>query len=309
MHHACEVPGAPLRGIIPPLVTPLADRSTLDLPGLERLTEHVIGGGVHGMFILGTTGEAPGLGAALKHELVRRVCGSVARRVPVLVGISETAITESLAIAETAHRCGADALVLAPPYYFPATQAELLAYVERLAPQLPLPVFLYNQPYRPPVFAPETVWQAMTMPGIAGLKDSSGDMCYFQKIRALFAELPHASLFIGPEQLLAESVLTGAHGGVCAGANLFPKLYVALYHAAMAGELQRTVELHGKVMEVCRLIYEAGHGASSVIKGLKCALSSLGLCSDHMAEPFQRFSEPERSRIAEAAQRLKASLA
>ena len=308
MHHASEVTGAPLRGIIPPLVTPLVDSSTLDERGLERLTEHVIDGGVHGIFILGTTGEAPGLGAALKHQLVKRVCGIVARRVPVLVGISETAITESLAIAETARRCGADALVLAPPYYFPATQAELLGYLERLAPQLALPLYLYNMPYRPPVFAPETVRQAMTIPGIAGLKDSSGDMCYFQKIRALFAEMPHASLFIGPEQLLAEAVLTGAQGGVCAGANLFPKLYVALCQAAATGDLPRTVELHGKVMEVCRLIYEAGEGASSVIKGLKCALASLGLCSDIMAEPFQRFGEPERSRIAEDAQSLKASL-
>ena len=309
MHHASEVTGAPLRGIIPPLVTPLVDSSTLDERGLERLTEHVIDGGVHGIFILGTTGEAPGLGAALKHQLVKRVCGIVARRVPVLVGISETAVTESLAIAETTSRCGADALVLAPPYYFPATQAELLGYLERLAPQLPLPLFLYNQPYRPPVFAPETVRQAMTIPGISGLKDSSGDMCYFQKIRALFAEMPHASLFIGPEQLLAEAVLTGAHGGVCAGANLFPKLYVALCQAAATGDLPRAVELHGKVMEVCRLIYEAGEGASSVIKGLKCALASLGLCSDIIAEPFQRFGEPECSRIAEAAQSLKASLA
>ena len=104
-----------LHGIIPPLVTPLSDRDSLDHEGLERLLEHVIGGGVGGIFILGTTGEAPSLGYALRRELIKRVCAQVAGRIPVLVGITDTAFVESVALAKTAADCGADALVVTTP--------------------------------------------------------------------------------------------------------------------------------------------------------------------------------------------------
>ena len=80
----------PLKGIIVPMVTPLLDRDTLDAAGLERLIEHILAGGVHGLFILGTTGEAPSLSYRLRYELIQRVCEQVKGRVPVLVGISGT---------------------------------------------------------------------------------------------------------------------------------------------------------------------------------------------------------------------------
>ena len=124
----------PLRGIIPPLATPLSDRDRLDLPGLERLIEHVLAGGVHGLFLLGTTGEAPGLSHRLRCELIERACAQVAGRVPVLVGVSDTAFVESVELAEHAADAVAHAVVLAPPYYFPAGQAELAGYVDAWPP-------------------------------------------------------------------------------------------------------------------------------------------------------------------------------
>ena len=105
----------PLTGIVPPLVTPLRDRDELDVPGLEKLVEHVLSGGVAGLFILGTTGEGPSLSYRLRGELVARVCRQVSGRVPVLVGITDTAFAESVNLARTAEKCGADAVVVAPP--------------------------------------------------------------------------------------------------------------------------------------------------------------------------------------------------
>ena len=96
-------------GIIPPLVTPLIDRDTLDVAGLERLVEHVIAGGVSGIFILGTTGEGPSLGYRLRRELIERTCALVRRRVRVLVGITDTAFVESVNVARWSAEAGADA--------------------------------------------------------------------------------------------------------------------------------------------------------------------------------------------------------
>jgi len=290
--------GRPLRGIIPPMITPLLDRDTLDVAGLERLIEHILAGGVHGLFILGTTGEAASLSHRLRHEFIDRVCSQVNHRVPVLVGITDTSFVESVNAAQKASQAGADALVLAPPYYFPAGQPELLEYLKHLMAELSLPLFLYNMPNRPrPGFERDTVRAAAEIPGIVGIKDSSANMLYFHQLLPLLEERPDFTLLMGPEQLLAESILLGCHGGVCGGANLLPRLYVDLYEAACARDLPRVESLHKAVMRVHATIYSVGQFESSFIKGLKCALSCLGVCNDFLAEPFHRFREPQRSQV------------
>ena len=105
---------------------------------------------------------------------------------------------------------------------------------------------------------------------------------------------------VGPEEFMAEFVLTGGHGGVNGGANMFPKLYVDLYQAARNRNFEKINILQKKVMQISATIYNVGHFGSSYLKGLKCALSVMGICSDFMAEPFRRFNEPERKKIEEA---------
>ncbi len=289
---------SPLRGIIPPMITPLLDRDTLDVAGLERLIEHILGGGVHGLFILGTTGEAPSLSYRLRYELIDRVCKLVNGRVPVLVGITDTCFTESINMANKARDAGAEAVVVAPPYYFPAGQAELLEYLEHLTPELPLPLFLYNMPsLTKAVIEPQTVQAAAKISGIVGLKDSSGNMVYFHQLQSLLKDHPDFALLIGREELLAETVLLGGHGGVSGGANFMPKLYVDLYNAACSRDLPTIEALHEKVMQISSSIYSVGRYGSSYLKGLKCTLSCMNICSDFLAEPFHRFRSTERDVI------------
>lgn len=288
---------APLRGIVPPMVTPLQNRDTLDVAGLERLIEHILAGGVHGLFILGTSGEAPSLSYRLRRELIARTCRQMQGRVPVLVGITDTAFAESVQLARFAAESGADAVVLAAPYYFPAGQPELLEYLRHLVPELPLPLVLYNMPMMTKVdFAPETVRQILDMPQIIGLKDSSGDMNYFRQVRQIVRERPDWSLLMGSEQLLVEAIQAGANGGVCGGANLFPRLFVEVYEAAIAGHTTQVEELQAKVLGLGR-IYSVGRHASAGIKALKCGLSILGICQDAMAEPFHHFLSSERKQV------------
>jgi dihydrodipicolinate synthase/N-acetylneuraminate lyase len=288
----------PLEGIIVPMVTPLKERDVLDAAGLERLVEHILAGGVHGLFLLGTTGEAPSLSHRLRHELIQRACSQVNGRVPVLVGITDTSFIESVNIAKKALEAGASAVVLAPPYYFPAGQPELLEYLQRLVPELPLPLFLYNMPsHTKLVFEPQTVKSAAGIPGIIGLKDSSANMIYFHQLQLLLKDHPDFTLLVGPEELLGETVLLGGHGGVCGGANLHPRLYVDLFNAARARDLNAVNCHHKMVMQISSTIYSVGKYGSSYLKGLKCALSCLGICDDFMAEPFHRFRPEHRAII------------
>lgn len=283
-------------GIIPPLVTPLADRDILDAEGFERLIEHVIAGGVHGLFVLGTTGEGPSLSHHLQREVVTRACQSVAGRVPVLVGITDPSFFESITLATHAAEAGADAVVLAPPYYFPAGQEELLDYLEELVPALPLPVMLYNMPAMTKLsYAPETIRRLADWPGVVGLKDSGGDLEYFRTVRQLTAEIEDFCLLVGPEEMLADAMAAGGDGGVSGGANVRPELFVRVYEAAVAGE--PTEQLMREVASLGRLYAIGENPASAVVKGIKCALSLMGICHSRMAEPFREFDEAERARV------------
>ncbi|MHB1034639.1 MAG: dihydrodipicolinate synthase family protein [Pirellulales bacterium] len=279
----------PLQGIIPPMVTPLADRDTLDTPGIERLVDHILAGGAAGLFILGTTGEGPSLGYHLRQQLIDVVAERIAGRVPLLLGITDTAFAESVHLAECAADAGATAVVLAAPCYYPTDQTNLLRYVEDIARELPLPVFLYNMPSHTKLaFELDTVRRAIEIPNVVGLKDSSADMIYFHHVRRLARQRPGWTLLVGPEELLAESVLLGGDGGVCGGANLFPRLYVGLYEAVRKGDLGRVAELHDEVLRIAAALYTVGPAGAAVTAGLKSALACLGISSDVLAEPFER---------------------
>lgn len=301
---------SPLTGIVPPLVTPLTDRDTLDVAGFERLIERLIAGGVGGLFILGTTGEGPSLSYRLRREVISVACKAAAGRVPVLVGITDTAFVESVNLAKFSADSGADAVVAAPPYYLPEGQPELIEYTRHLLPELPLPFFLYNMPSLTKVsFEVETVRTLMDEPKIRGIKDSSGNMTYFHRLCGLARGRADWTILMGPEELLLDAVMAGGHGGVNGGANVFPELYVALHRAAAAGDVVGARALHDGVMEVSTKLYQVGRHSSAIIKGLKCALSIEGVCNDFMAEPFHRFRDEERQRVERVLPELKDQIA
>jgi len=295
-----------MNGIIPPLVTPLMDDSTLDIPGLNRLIEHVIVGGVHGIFILGTTGEAQSISLSLRAQMVKESARILNKRLPLLVGISDTSLEDSLYLAKVAKENGADAVVSAPPYYFSTGQPELAEFYEELAQKSPLPVFLYNMPVHTKVtFSPSTIKRIAKNSNVVGFKDSSANGSYLQSVMYEMRDHKDFSIFVGPEEMTVEAVLLGANGGVNGGANMFPKLYVDLYNAAKERNIEEARRLQKIVMQISSTIYTQGQFGSSYLKGLKCALGILGLCSDVLANPFNRFDGEYKENIRQALNEIK----
>ena len=292
----------PLSGIIPPLVTPLVDNETLDVESLERLIEHLIAGGVHGLFVLGTTGEEQSLSYDVRKQMIKESCRINRGRLPLLACITDTSIVESIKLAKVAADCGADGVVSAPPYYFATGQPELAQFYEELVPQLPLPVFLYNMPSHVKVnFAPETVRRLAEMEQVVGFKDSSANAVYFQSVMYKVQHRKDFAMLVGPEEITGECVLLGGHGGINGGANMFPELYVGMYHAARNRDIETVLKLQQLIMQISTSIYTVGKHGSSYLKGLKCALSLLGVINDDfVASPFYKFEAPERAKIQEA---------
>ena len=288
----------PLKGIVPPMVTPLSSRDSLDHYGLSRLVEHLLSGGVSGLFLLGTTGEGPSLHYRLRYELVEKTCELVAGRVPILVGVTDTSLVEAVELAKFSREAGAAAIVAALPYYFPVEQPLLLTYLQRLADESPLPLFLYNMPSCVKVMlAFETVETLARHSNVVGLKDSSGDMDYFHRALTLRDLRPDWTILMGPEQRMAESVLLGSDGGVTGGANLNPRLFVDLYEAASRREQPTVDRLQAEVIALSRIYNVGGSGMAPYLCGLKCALELADLCSGQLAEPFTAFGSTEQNQV------------
>lgn len=297
---------APLRGIITPLVTPLKAHCTLDRAGLERLLEHVLSGGVNGVFILGTTGEGPSLSRRLREQMILQTCEVVAGRVPVLVSVSDTSLVESERASEIAAEAGAAAVVLAPPYYFDYSQSDLLQYVEMAAFRFSLPMFLYNIPQLTKIaFDVDTVCQAARIPGVLGLKDSSKDLTYLTRVIEGVRSYPGFSVLNGPEEIFLDALRAGCHGGVCGGSNLRPALFQELFQAASAADWDLALRRQALILKTSNALYTSGYAGTSYLRGLKCALELAGICRADFAPPLTKFTDAEYFAVAEAYHRLR----
>ena len=293
-----------LKGIIPPVITPLINNNELDVEGLEKLIEHLIDGGVHGLFLLGTNGEAPSLSYELRKELIAKACDFIDKRVPVFVGITDTSFAGSIEIAQFSKSAGIDAVVVAPPYYMPISQDEMMIYLENLSAALPLPFILYNMPSCTKLhLSIETVKKAKEL-GALGVKDSSGDMVYLYSLIEEFKDSPDFSILAGTELYIPDVIAHGGHGSVAGGANIFPRVYVDLYEASVKNDLNEIARLRDVVVKLYNTVYNVGGSPMNVTKGIKCSLSIMGICNGYMAHPLREFEGAERELVKQYLEKI-----
>ncbi|MFB7916380.1 dihydrodipicolinate synthase family protein [Streptomyces sp. NPDC056061] len=286
---------APLRGVVPPVCTPLDPRGEVDTASLARLVEHLVDGGVHGLFALGSTGEVAYLTDEQRATTLRTVVEVAAGRVPVLAGVIDTSTARVIDHARSAAALGADALVATAPFYTRTHAEEIAGHFRRLRAAVDLPLFAYDIPVAVhSKLSAELVRELAADGTLAGLKDSSGDE---GGLRRLLVELggrdgreagpaPRFSVLTGSELTVDAALLAGVDGVVPGIGNVDPAGYVRLYDAARAGdwalaahEQERLVELFGMV----DVGPEADMGrSSSALGSFKAALRLLGVieCGD-----------------------------
>lgn len=288
-------------GLIPPMVTPLDEKRRLDKVGVKNMVRHLVDGGVDGIFLLGTTGEGPHVSYAIRRDLVKETCRLVKGRVPVLVGVTETDLEDALAFAKDCKAFGASGVVAAPPYYFRLTQAECVSWFTELADRSPLPVVVYDMPaHTDTIIEPATVAKLAAHKNIVAMKDSSSIIALFNKFRLVLE--PHKSkfsLFMGPDEAMGEAVLLGADGGVCTGANLWPKTFKRMYLAAKAGNVAKVRKLQRLTTMSSHLLYGLGQGQIGFLKGVKAALAEMGLIQNVLAAPFTPFKGKDLKPVRE----------
>lgn len=308
------------QGIITPLVTPLScGGNSIDHEGTRKVLNHVITGGVAGIFILGSTGEGPSLSPNLRREFVTICCSLVPdillhnqrrrNEFSILVGVSDACIDETISLAKHCADCGADAVVIAPPFYFPITQLELIHYVEHVVDEISLPVFLYNMPNLTKItFDIATLRElGKRRQGhrIIGIKDSSFDLEYMKELCQLKKDTcPSWKILTGAEHHVAECIRLGGDGGVVGGSNIFPKCFVSFCEGAVKGD---TV-MENKSYQTISVLKEIYDGTNQrFVQATKTSMKVLGLCQATFAYPLQPFDDDEVNLVSKVVNSLKES--
>lgn len=284
-------------GIVPPVPTPLRS-GRVDAAALDRIADHLARGGADAAFVLGSTGELPSLAESARAEAIRSAAAAFRGRMPLLVGIGDTCLDETRRLADLAAAAGAAAVVLSIPSYYELGDLEIRAYLDRLLPALPLPVLIYNMPWLTGhSLSAESLRHALGFPGLAGFKDSSGDLAYLASLVRLAAARPELAVLVGSDFDFLAALRLGAHGCVAGGANLYPGRFRRLLDAHRAGQTELADRLQSDIAALGRAVFGITGQPSSVFPAVKGGLAALGLCSAEMAAPLAACTDAQISAL------------
>ena len=296
-----------IRGIVPPVPTPLTADGAVDRKAFEAIAGHLHDGGTDGAFVLGSTGECASLSMPRRLEAVAAAAAAFGGRMKLLVGIGDPSMDHSLMLAEKAAASGADAVVLNAPSYYEISAAEMCDYLDLIMPRLPLPVLLYNMPWLTGhSFDEQTLRHAIAFPNLIGFKDSSGDSAYFGRLVRLASVRPELAVLVGNDFQFLECLRLGAHGAVAGGAALYPELFRALMETFQQGDDAHAERLQQEIRGLGERIFCCTGQPSSVFASIKGGLAALGLCRSEMMPPI-RSCTPEM--VAEIALIVKPAVA
>jgi 4-hydroxy-tetrahydrodipicolinate synthase len=298
-----------LHGVVPPILTPLNPDETIDLVSLRRLVAFLIESGVHGIWVLGTTGEFASFTRPERAEAVRVAVEAAGGRVPIVANISDAATRLAIEHGRDAAAAGADAVALLPPYYYLNEQDELLDHFRRVREAVDLPLLAYNIPQNVKAkFSVETILRLGEEGTIVGLKDSQNDLDWFRQVTT-GARQRGVRLrgFLGTRYLIDAGLLAGAHGAIPGVANVAPRLCVECYEAARRGDFEAADRATAKLIAVTRLagIARGGSATAGNFATMKAALRRMGVLSTSLVTaPLRNLTEEEEARVAETVSAL-----
>lgn len=288
-------------GALVALATPMTTAGELDLVALDRLVDHVVAGGIVGISPCGSTGEGARLTVRERLSVTGRVIAR-AGALPVIPGVPVSAVPDAEMELRKLGDLGARAALVAPPAYFPMSDAEIEGFYRGLADRSPVPIVLYNIPAftRVPL-PPSLVGRLATHGNIVGLKDSSRDLEYLQAavqavqlLQTGQSELAnYFRVYTGTDTLLVASALAGADGSIAASANLVPELGVRMLEL-VSTDLPEALTLQRHLIDIVAVCRKG-----TPPSGWKAALSIAGLCSPVPVAPASPLSEDAIRRMRE----------
>lgn len=291
-----------LHGIIPPVVTPLTHDYKVDKPSLRRVIKHLLDGGVHGLFLLGSTSEVVFLNAQQRADVMEVAVEEAGGRVPLVAGVIDPTTDRTIAYARQAKELGVDGLVVTSQFYTRTSQAETVDHFAYVKDAVDLPIIAYDIPVCVQLkLTRETLREMYDRKIICAVKDSSGDDGNMRMLMRDFADQPDFAILTGSETLVDYALLGGAHGNVPGLGNVDPAGYVRLYNAAKAGDWNAARAEQHRLIALFDIVFQGVPHTSpnaSGVGGFKTAMHLMGLIENrHMSRPNRLLPDPAVEKI------------
>ena len=288
----------PITGSIVALATPMQTDGSVDYPTLRKLIDWHIQEGTDCICVVGTTGESPTVDVEEHCEIIRVSVEQAHGRVPIMAGCGANSTAEAIELAHFAKGVGAQCQLQVVPYYNRPTQEGLYQHFKTIAEAVDLPVVLYNVPGRTVAdMQHDTVLRLAQVPGIVGIKEATGNI---ERAQWLIRDVPaHFAVYSGDDPTAVALMLCGGKGNVSVTANIAPRLMHELCAAALAGNIQRAMQIQFQLMPVHKHLFVEANPIP-----LKWAMARMGLCGPTMRLPLTPLSAQHHPTVEAA---LKAS--
>jgi 4-hydroxy-tetrahydrodipicolinate synthase len=283
-----------IRGVVTPLITPVDAEERVYETGLRNLIEHVLSGGVHGVFVLGSTGEFYGVDYDEKRRATEITIDQVKDRVPVYVGASAITTRECIKLSKMAEVAGAQAVTVLTPMFISPSEEELYQHFRAIAESTTLPILVYNNPDRTGVnMSANLIERLAGIPNIVGAKDSSGDLTLTSEYIRCTRDKGFR-VMAGRDTMILGTLVYGGVGCVAATSNVAPSLVVEIYNKFMAGDMQGSLEAQYRLAPL-RIAF--GLGSFPVV--MKDALNLLGVDVGDPIRPIGHCTETNMAKLKE----------
>ena len=288
----------PITGSIVALATPMHTDGSVDYPQLRKLIDRHIQEGTDCICVVGTTGESPTVNVEEHCEIIRVSVEQARGRVPIMAGCGANSTSEAIELARFAKGVGAQCQLQVVPYYNRPTQEGLYQHFKTIAEAVDLPVVLYNVPGRTVAdMQHDTVLRLAQVPGIIGIKEATGNI---ERAQWLIRDVPaHFSVYSGDDPTAVALMLCGGKGNVSVTANIAPRLMHELCVAALAGNIQRAMQIQFQLMPLHKHLFVEANPIP-----LKWAMARMGLCGPTLRLPLTPLSAQHQPTVEAA---LKAS--
>ena len=283
-----------VKGIIAAMVTSMHDDESLNIEEIKNQVNRQIAAGVDGVFCLGTNGEAYILSEDEKLRIIETVVKTADGRVPVYAGTGMPGTADTIRLSRKAKELGVDVLSVISPYFAAISQDEIYNHYAELASAVDLPVVMYNMPARTGNnINPDTVARLSKVPGIVGVKDSSGNFDNMKQYIEL-TDPETFSVLSGNDALILWNLLAGGSGGITAVANIYPEVMVSIYQHFLAGDLEAAKKAQDSIRPI-RNCFKFGNPNTVTKTAARLAGNPVGPCR----RPFCSLSDAAVAKIKE----------
>lgn len=283
-----------LKGIVPPIGTPITSDERVDEKGLRQLVHYLLEGGVHGIFANGTMGCFALLTDREQLRAIEIVVDEVNGRVPVVAGVSDSGTRRVIEKIKEVEKLKVDFLTAVPPYYFKLTQPEAKNFYRTIADAArATPFLLYNNPYLTKCDLDiSSIVELAGEPNIVGLKETNQDCNRWTNLFEEFRGVDDFSIMLGTELLIPQGLMMGADGVIGGAHNIAPRFGAELYEAVTAGDYERAFDLSRMLGKICK-IFQYGE----IWGGFEAALQVLEICEKTVFAPYQSATDDDRAQV------------